>query len=243
MKIGGNSFNQLGMSFAHENIRSANISRMQKKLDQVNSDLRKKGYMLKNETVSTASNSRGNTDKAELSKSSMRIQERMTEQSRIAQDIMEREANRDRIGERIIKKAKAGKELSPKEMNYLAEKYPEVYRKVRMAQMEREMLKQQMKAVKDKVGVDVAYANAIARVRDSAEDGEEMEMRLNQLTDEYRQFKEGEDYKDKDEYNIGEQVKMALNDVKLFGDKESTTEQSNHDTESDHSVNKLDKKA
>lgn len=243
MKIGGNSLNKLGLSYTHENIRNANLAKMQKKIETAEAELRKKGYMLKNESEQTTANKQTNTDKTELSKSALRLQERMTQQSLIAQDIIEKEANRDRVGERILKKAQAGKELSPKEMNYLAEKYPEAYRKIRMAQMEREILKQQMKASKDKIGVEVAYAEAIARVRDTAEGGEDAQMRLNQLTDEYRQFKEGEDYKDKEEYNIGEQVKMAINDAKLFGDKKSTTKESKQDTESDYSVNKLDKKA
>ena len=206
MKLNGNTLNKLGLSFAHENVRAANFAKRQQKLDDLAAKQIKQG--------NTATN---NTDKAELSKSAVRIQERMTEQSLIAQRIAEDEANRDRVGERILQKAESGKELSPKEMNYLAEKYPEAYRKIRMAQMEREMLKQQMKAAKDEIGVEMAYAQAIARVRDTADGGQDVKLRVNQLTDEYRQFKNGEDKKDEEECSAGERAKMALNDARLLG--------------------------
>ncbi len=207
MKLNGNIINKLGLSFAHENVRTANFAKRQQKLDDLAAKQMKKDNMPIND----------NTDKAELSKSAVRLQERMTEQSLIAQRIAEDEANRDRVGERILKKAESGKELSPKEMNYLAEKYPEAYRKIRMAQMEREMLKQQMEAAKDEIGVEMAYAQAIARVRDTADGGQDVKLRVNQLTDEYRQFKNGEDKKDEEEYSAGEKAKMAINDARLLG--------------------------
>ncbi len=213
MKLSGGTFGKLGLSFTHENVRSANFAKQQKKLDDLAREQKKKGYLLEK----TSTNENQNTDKTELSKSAMRIQKRMTEQSLIAQRIAEDESNRDRVGERILKKAESGKELSPKEMNYLAEKYPEAYRKIRMAQMEREMLKQQMEAAKDEIGVEMAYAQAIARVRDTADGGQDVKLRVNQLTDEYRQFKNGEDKKDEEEYSAGERAKMALNDARLLG--------------------------
>lgn len=207
MKLNGNAFGKLGLSFAHENVRTANLAKRQKKLDNLAAEKIKKG------NVSTSNN----TDTAELSKSAKRLQDRMAEQTLIAQRIVEDEANRDRVGERILQKAEAGKELSPKEMNYLAEKYPEAYKKIRMAQMEREMLKQQMEAAKDEIGVEMAYAQAIARVRDTADGGQDVKLRVNQLTDEYRQFKNVEDKKDEEEYSTGERAKMALNDARLLG--------------------------
>ncbi len=126
-----------------------------------------------------------------------KFDDKTIEKLRTIDSIVEQEQNRDRVGERILNKAESGEKLTAKEMKYLAEKYPEMYEKYKKAEMEREALKQQLKAARNSVQAAQAYSDATMRAIKTSEGDGELRMRTGQLREEYNDYLKTNGYKKK----------------------------------------------
>ena len=155
--------------------------------------------------------------KVNVSKTSPEIKydEKTMEKLQTISNIVEQEENRDRVGERIINKAENGKKLSPKEMKYLAEKYPEVYEKYKRAEMEREILKSQLKAARNKAQAATYYSDAIMRAEKTSQDDGEFRMRSGQLRDEYNEYLKTHGYKNKKKYEKEEDKNIGVKSLEV----------------------------
>lgn len=123
--------------------------------------------------------------------------------------------------ERIINKFKSGKKLSSKEMVYLSEKAPEIYKKVLRITQEREQLEQEMQAAESKEEVAKIVSQKMGSI-EKMSGGDEFEetSRANQYSDAYSAYIGTDEYKAKVDSEI-DTVRNAFGS----GDKELEKEE------------------
>lgn len=111
----------------------------------------------------------------------------------------------NRIAE-IYGKFRAGKKLSPEEMDYIAKEAPELYRQVREILMERQALERQMEMAESKEEVAQIHANQLNKIQASMGTGEEAEgnaeinmARANHTMAAFQEFTASVEYKEKED--------------------------------------------
>lgn len=92
---------------------------------------------------------------------------------------------KSRITERIMLKFRSGKKLNNEEMEHLRQASPELYKKIKQMQMDRERLEAALKAAKSQEEADAIYQATMEGVMSSKECAEDKEMRVNQYNDAY----------------------------------------------------------
>jgi hypothetical protein len=135
-----------------------------------------------------------------------------TDYSSYEEAVKASEATKDTKAESILAKANSGQKLSDAELEYLAKKCPDAYAKIKAAMQEREMLEQQMKMAKSKVQATGAFISALSDAKQDSEDGYEMNMRTNQLSNAHDAYVKTDEYQKKDDE--GKQAKRIRDKVK-----------------------------
>lgn len=108
--------------------------------------------------------------------------------------------------EEIYAKFRAGKELTPDELKYLAENEPEVYKEVMEIIRERKAMEAQMKLAKTKQEVSSVHVNKMTNIKAAMGHGKQAESqamktmtRANQMMDAYTKFTSTKEYREKDD--------------------------------------------
>lgn len=111
----------------------------------------------------------------------------------------------NRIAE-IWGKFKAGNDLTPEELEYLAKESPELYRQIKEIIMEREAMERQMEQAESKEEVAQIHANQMQKIHLSMGHGEEAAAqaektmaRVNQIGQAYREFTASVEYAAKED--------------------------------------------
>lgn len=106
----------------------------------------------------------------------------------------------------IYGKFRAGKELTPEELKYLAENSPEIYKDVMEIIRERKAMEMQMKLAKTKQEVSSVRLNKMTNIKATMGNGKQAEnqamktmARANQMSDAYIKFTATIEYKDKED--------------------------------------------
>lgn len=97
----------------------------------------------------------------------------------------------DAYGARICAKARAGKKLTPEEMNYLARNYPELYAKVLRAQSMRRALESKLNGCKSKQEAQEAFSMVVNSISDLDPD---KEMMIGALEEAFKEFRKSDEY-------------------------------------------------
>lgn len=94
-------------------------------------------------------------------------------------------------GARVCAKARAGKKLTPEEMNYLARNYPDLYMKALRAQSMRRALENRLSSCKSKQEAQEAYSMAVNSISDLDPD---KEMMIGALEEAFKAFVKSDEY-------------------------------------------------
>lgn len=119
----------------------------------------------------------------------------------------------------IIMKFNAGKKLSAKELAYLREHNPEMYKKVQQTMMEREMLERQMEQAKTKEQSNQVYMTALSAAMPTGTGGEGSGAsvdvaKLNHFADAHRIYVASEHYKAKlDQSDMTEEQRLKQEEI------------------------------
>lgn len=89
-------------------------------------------------------------------------------------------------GARVCAKARAGKKLTPEEMNYLADNYPDLYIKALRAQAMRRALENKLSSCKSKQEAQDALSVAVNSISDKDPDKEMITGALNEAFKEFK---------------------------------------------------------
>ena len=153
----------------------------------------------------------------------------------------EQNTPQDRRIKEIYNKFKAGKELSPAEIDYLAKNSPDLYKEVREIMQEREAMELKMKMAETQAEVTSICMNEMTKVQsmlsagDAEGQSEKLMARANQIADAQQKFMASAEYKAKeDTKSQNEEVRKHLEELESqqeatqnTGAEESAVEQSN----------------
>ncbi|MCI6553639.1 MAG: hypothetical protein MR430_08935 [Lachnospiraceae bacterium] len=93
---------------------------------------------------------------------------------------------------RVYAKARAGKKLTPEEMNFLARTDPALYQKVLRVQALKRSLESRLKSCQSKQEAEEVFSIAVSSISEMDPD---REMILAALEDTYREFKKSDEYR------------------------------------------------
>lgn len=149
----------------------------------------------------------------------------------------------------IIMKFNAGKKLSAKELAYLREHSPEMYKKVQQTLMEREMLERQMEQAKTKEQSNQVYMTALSAAMPTGTGGEGSGAsvdvaKLNHFADAHRVYVASEHYKAKlDQSDMTEEQRMKQEEMaaKMEEQQAKLEESMEKSKEAMEEVDKLEK--
>lgn len=128
----------------------------------------------------------------------------------------ENSREKNRIKE-IYAKFRAGKKLSPEEMDYIAKEAPELYRQVKEILMERQAMEAQMEMAESKEEVAQVHANQMSKIQATMGTGEEAEQnaeknmaRVNHMQAAFQEFTASVEYKEKEDMKSRTEEKRDL---------------------------------
>lgn len=117
----------------------------------------------------------------------------------------------------IYAKFRAGKKLSPEEMDYIAKEAPELYRQVKEILMERQAMEAQMEMAESKEEVAQVHANQMSKIQATMGTGEEAEQnaeknmaRVNHMQAAFQEFTASVEYKEKEDMKSRTEEKRDL---------------------------------
>lgn len=129
-----------------------------------------------------------------------------TEEEILIEQFREENSPKNNRVSEIYGKFRAGKELTPEELKYLAENSPEIYKDVMEILRERKAMEMQMKLAKTKQEVSSVHMNKMTNIRATMGNGKQAEnqamktmARANQMSDAYIKFTATAEYKDKED--------------------------------------------
>lgn len=102
------------------------------------------------------------------------------------------EEDKEKYEARIYAKLRAGKELTPAELSYLAKNNPILYAKALRAHLMRKALENRLQACRSKQEAETVYQTAVNSISDKDPD---KEMIIAALTDAYGEFRKSDEYK------------------------------------------------
>lgn len=129
------------------------------------------------------------------------------------------EEDKAKYAQRIYAKIRAGKKLTPAELDFLSRTDPIMYAKALRAQMMRQALENRLKACRSKQEAEAAYQLAMCSISEKDPD---REMLTAALTDAYKEFKESGEYErlpekiEKEENRNSNGIEMPIGEVQYI---------------------------
>lgn len=102
-----------------------------------------------------------------------KTEENPSPQQRMIDDFKEKHSNEANKTNAIFYKFRAGKKLTPEELEYLARESPQMYRQVREVMMERQAMEAQMEMAESKEEVAEIHVNQVNKIMTTMGTGEE----------------------------------------------------------------------
>lgn len=132
--------------------------------------------------------------------------EELTQEQVMINQFKEQHSRENTKSSDIYSKFRAGKKLTPEELEYLAKESPELYKQIKEIMMERQAMEEQMEAAESKEEVASIHLNQVMNIKQTMGTGEEAERqaektmaRVNQTGAALKEYTATAEYKEKED--------------------------------------------